>query len=155
DHSRIILTGDGGDEVLLGYSRTTDWIRPADGMTGSFQGLCGPPLPHWMSQWGRRQASVSLLGHGFAVLDRASAQQGVEARCPLLDWDVMTFARALSPNLLLEGGYSKGLLLGLLDGWPRRFLFRRKRGFTLNLRWAWLARRFEGLREMVDRSSQE
>ena len=79
----------------------------------------------------------------------------MEARCPFLDWDVMAFARALSPDLLLEGGHSKGLLMGLLEGWPRRFLFRRKRGFTLNLRWAWLTSRFEGLREMVERSAQE
>jgi asparagine synthase (glutamine-hydrolysing) len=154
-YSRIVLTGDGGDEVFLGYSQASGWVEPSVRLPGSVQGLCGPPLPDWMSEWGRRQSSVSLLGHGFAVVDRASAEQGVEVRCPFLDWDVMAFARALSPNLLLEGGHSKGLLLGLLEGWPRQFLFRRKRGFTLNLRWAWLTRRFEGLRDMVECSAQE
>jgi asparagine synthase (glutamine-hydrolysing) len=155
DYSRIVLTGDGGDEVFLGYSQASGWVASPDALSGSVQVLCGPPLPHWMSEWGRRQSSVSLLGHGFAVVDRASAEQGVEVRCPFLDWDVMAFARSLSSNLLLEGGHSKGLLLGLLGGWPRRFLFRRKRGFTLNLRWAWLRSRFEGLRDIVDRSAQE
>jgi hypothetical protein len=67
----------------------------------------------------------------------------------------MAFARALSPDLLLDGGRSKGLLLGLLEDWPRWFVYRRKRGSTVNLRWAWLTSRFEGLRDMVERSAQE
>lgn len=155
DYSRIVLTGDGGDEVFLGYNQTTGWVEPPGRTAGFVEGMCGPPLPHWMSEWGRRQNSLSLLGHNFAVLDRASAEQGVEARCPFLDWDVMAFARGLSPDLLLQGGHSKGLLIGFLEGWPHRFLFRRKRGFTFNLRWAWLTSRFEGLREMVAHSAQE
>lgn len=155
EYSRIVLTGDGGDEVFLGYGQSERWIQPAGASTDVPSELCGPPLPSWMSRWGRLQNGAAMLGHNFAVLDRSSAEQGVEVRCPFLDWDVMALARALPPEFLLRSGRSKNFLFGLLEGWPAWFLNRKKCGFSFNLRWAWLPSNFAGLREMVDAPAQE
>ena len=65
----------------------------------------------------------------------------------------MSYVRSVPPGLLLAGGRSKGLLKSLLAGWPDRFVHRRKIGFAYNLRWAWGASGFSGLRELVDEAA--
>jgi asparagine synthase (glutamine-hydrolysing) len=152
---RIVLTGDGGDEVLLGYDQTARWVRAEGEPEADSLELSGPPTPPWMSAWGKGMNGPSLLGHNFPVLDRASAEQGIEARCPFMDWDLMAFLRSLPPELLLAGDRPKGLLRAWLADWPHGFLNRPKAGFTLNLRWAWGASGFVGLRELVRPSAVE
>lgn len=204
-YGRILITGDGGDEVFLGYGKAGDWIRgggadfkfrshgrqtvdPRTDQTipsvarwatfsdpvlpASAQGQtltsaatktpfstaeipCGPPLPDWMSAWGRRTVTAQLVGHMFAKADRASAEQGVEIRCPLLDWDVMAYARGLSPEELLAQGRMKALLKAQLAGWPEAFLERPKVGFAFNMRYLWGISNYAGLRESVVPEARE
>ena len=95
-------------------------------------------------------ATDSLVGHMLAKADRASAEQGVELRCPLLDWDLVSYARSLPFEILVHGGRMKALLKDQLIDWPQWFLERRKVGFTYNLRWLWGLSNYAGLREAVD-----
>lgn len=145
EHGRILLTGDGGDEVFMGYGKPSDWMNASINTTAALP--CGPPLPSWLSAWGVEMASSALLGHGFCKTDRASAEQGVELRSPLLDWDVMSYARSLPYARLFPKDTAKSLLKTILADWPSKFVERKKLGFTFNMRWYWGFRGFAGLRE--------
>jgi len=147
-HARVLLSGDGGDEAFLGYGTPQDWLIKPDAKPPGVR--CGPPLPEWMGGWARRTVSATMLGHMHAKADRASAEQGVELRSPLLDSALLAYARALPHEMLTHGGISKALLKAQLSDWPTAFLERPKLGFAFNLRWLWALSNFAGLREGIN-----
>jgi asparagine synthase (glutamine-hydrolysing) len=154
--SRVLISGDGGDEVFLGYGKPAKWLDRDSRLKENEGHLsCGPLLPPWMSAWGRSMVTTHLVGHGLAKVDRATAEQAVEMRCPLLDWDLVNYARTLPFEVLCHDNKSKALLKAQLAGWPQWFLERPKLGFTLNLRWLWGASNFTGLREAISAETVE
>jgi asparagine synthase (glutamine-hydrolysing) len=159
-HSRILLSGEGGDEFFLGYSSPKRWLNQEtstpdpDARCGSHI-PCGPEIPGWMSDWGRSMSTDHLVGHSFTKVDRASSEQGVEIRSPLLDWDLLSYARSIPYPMLAVDDVLKPLLKRQLHGWPSWFVNRPKLGFTMNLRYLWAFSNFSGLRESIRMESLE
>ena len=77
-------------------------------------------------------SEVYLPGDLLAKVDIASMQYSLEARCPLLDYELMELAASAPPELKLSGGEKKVAFRAALRGWvPDEILDRPKRGFEL------------------------
>jgi asparagine synthase (glutamine-hydrolysing) len=172
---KVILSGEGGDELFGGYGRYRSAMRPwwrggkrmrrkgsLDGL-----GLLREELKDWRdgleaSEQAAKKPGRSALQIAQAVdcadwlpndlltkLDRCLMAHGVEGRTPFLDRKVAAFAFNLPDDLKVKNGLGKHLLREwLAQHAPAAEAFSKKRGFTVPVG-EWIAKRGKELGPLV------
>lgn len=172
---KVILTGEGGDELFAGYGRYRSVIRPwwAGGRSprrrGNLEGLgiLRGELAGWRDGIWAAEAREAVSGRTplqvaqavdcadwlpndlLGKLDRCLMAHGVEGRTPFLDSSVADFAFRLPDELKIRNGIGKWLLRRwLANHVPRTQPLAKKRGFTVPVE-EWIARRGSRLGPLV------
>lgn len=174
---KVVLAGEGGDELFAGYGRyrqAARWLFPKDmRRRGIFDGLgvlrAEDPSQAWRA--GMAQACLDAKGGGRTRLQVAQAQDiatwlpgdlltkvdrmlmahGVEGRVPFLDPAVADFAFTLPDGLKTRHRLGKYVLRHWLGtAMPRAKPFSKKRGFTVPVG-DWIAARGGDVGELVAR----
>ena len=176
DGLKVVLCGEGGDELFAGYGRYRAARRPgpfAKRMRGKgmLEGLgilrSQPTEAVWragIADAERENSDKGLtrlqtlqavdcadwLPHDLLIkLDRCLMAHGVEGRVPFLDREVARFAFRLPDDLKIRDGLGKWVLRKWLEeALPAARPFQRKRGFTVPVG-EWIARRGGELGPMV------
>jgi asparagine synthase (glutamine-hydrolysing) len=175
---KVILTGEGGDELFAGYGRYRSAMRPwwAGGRTPRARGVLdglgilrseiagwrdGITAAEARNGGGRRtplQVAQAVdcadwLPNDLLIkLDRCLMAHGTEGRTPYLDTDLAGFVFRLPDDLKVRRGSGKWLLRRWLsDRLPDLQPFARKRGFTVPVG-TWLAQRGAEIGPLVARS---
>lgn len=118
--------GPGGSAAVLGG----DEVLPA-ALTDVLGRVAGEPLPQQL-----RAADLEffLPGDLLVKMDRASMAASLEARSPLLDYQLVEYAASLPPSLLFSARGTKPLLRAAAAGLlPRAVRRAPKRGFEVPL----------------------
>jgi asparagine synthase (glutamine-hydrolysing) len=113
-HVKVVLTGEGADELFAGYSYLREFSDPA---------ALGEELKRTVS---------GLHNLNLQRCDRVTMAHGLEARVPFLDRQVITLALGLPPEwkLASEDVPEKRLLRQAFTGWlPDELLWREKSQF--------------------------
>ncbi len=172
---KVILSGEGGDELFAGYGRYRSVIRPwwAGGRSprrrGNLEGLgiLRGELAGWRDGIWAAEAREAVSGRTplqvaqavdcadwlpndlLGKLDRCLMAHGVEGRTPFLDSSVADFAFRLPDELKIRNGVGKWLLRRwLADHVPQAQPLAKKRGFTVPVE-EWIARRGSRLGPLV------
>jgi asparagine synthase (glutamine-hydrolysing) len=172
---KVVLSGEGGDEILGGYGRYRAAMRPwwlggkAPRTRGAFDRLdvLRVSPSGWRDGVAAAEASAALPGRTRLMaaqaldvadwlpndllikLDRCLMAHGVEGRTPFLDSAVADAAFALPDALKVRKGAGKYLLRQwLAQHCPAAEPFRPKQGFTVPIG-AWIARAADRLGPLV------
>lgn len=172
---KVILSGEGGDELFAGYGRYRHAMRPwwlggrpmrrgsaLDGLgvlraesarwrEGIAAAAQGAPTPGRSRLQAVQAADCAdwLPNDLLTKLDRCLMAHGVEGRTPFLDRAVAEFAFRLPDRLKVRKGLGKYLLREWLARHaPRAEPFSRKRGFTVPVG-EWIARHGSRLGPLV------
>jgi len=176
---KVILSGEGGDEIFGGYGRYRSLMRPLwlagrgpwrrgilDGL-----GVLREETPGWRDGIVSNETTEGLgdrtgLQVAQAVdcldwlpndlltkLDRCLMAHGVEGRTPFLDPAVVNFAYCLPDSLKVRGRHGKWILRKWLDAAvPSAGAFSRKKGFTVPVG-EWIAAQGQRIGQLVARQA--
>jgi asparagine synthase (glutamine-hydrolysing) len=114
EHVKVVLTGEGADELFAGYAYMRDFTDP-DALHAEL-----------------KRTVCSLHNLNLQRCDRVTMAHGLEARVPFLDRVVIDWAMALPADAKLAppGKPEKALLREAFDGWlPHDLLWRDKAEF--------------------------
>ncbi len=155
---KVVLTGEGGDELFGGYGRYRRARRPgflggrpmrSRGVFDGLDVLRAPPA-RWRDDYAAHEREAAEGGRTrlqaaqatdvadwlpndlLTKLDRCLMAHGVEGRVPFLDTRMAAFALTLPDRLKVRRGFGKWLLRRWLEtGLPAAKPFSAKRGFTV------------------------
>jgi asparagine synthase (glutamine-hydrolysing) len=172
---KVVLSGEGGDEMFGGYGRYRSAMRPwwlggrvmrARGMLERL-GLRRDLAPGWRDGMEAAAAAAASPGRTrlmaaqatdmvdwlpndlLAKLDRCLMAHGVEGRTPLIDPVVAAAAFRLPDGLKVRNGTGKWLLRAwLAEHLPEARPFARKQGFTVPVG-AWIGARAQRLAPLL------
>ncbi len=173
---KVVLSGEGGDELFAGYGRYRRAMRPIllggrkMRLSGALDGMgllraqgtswraaydaAAVDIPTSYSRLQRAQAHDCadwLPNDLLTKLDRCLMAHGVEGRVPFLDPKVADFAFNLADRLKIRSGRGKWLLRKWLDKHlPEAQAFSKKRGFTVPVG-EWIAKKAQTLGPLVAR----
>jgi asparagine synthase (glutamine-hydrolysing) len=172
---KVILSGEGGDEMFAGYGRYRAAARPfllarkmrAKGIFDGLDILRAPPS-HWRDGIAESEREVRKLSalkraqltdiadwlpHDLLLkLDRCLMAHAVEGRTPFVDREIAKFAFSLPDRLLVRNGQGKFLLrLWLQKHLPAARPFAKKQGFDVPIG-AWIAAQGARLGELVGKN---
>jgi asparagine synthase (glutamine-hydrolysing) len=170
---KVILSGEGGDEMFAGYGRyraASRFLLPKkmrmrgvfDGLdvlrappTGWRDGIAAAEAEHKSSSRLKTAQRVDIadwLPHDLLLkLDRCLMAHAVEGRTPFIDKQIAAFAFSLPDRLVVRNGQGKYLLrLWLEKNLPEARPFAKKQGFDVPIG-TWIAAQAKPLAELLVR----
>lgn len=116
------------------YIRTIRKLLPDGGLSEKYEFESRYQEADWQERRMLLDMDTYLPGDILCKVDRASMKYSLEARCPILDKDVMEYAYSLPHSYKFENGVKKRILKDIsYDFIPRELLDRPKVGFAVPL----------------------